>query len=450
MQFTSLFIYKPLFAVQLLIIELIFTSRLHKRKHFVWRLIGGVFATLGIAFLFPTGAYSYNALYCSFMFLSLFAVSVCALWFMFEDKFSNVFFCALAGYTVQHISQETYEVITLIINPSGAGIVNFYGSGEIDFETLAENWMSVMMYVMIYLVLFAVFYWVAYFFFASRIGKYDILSFGTITALATFILVVDVAVSSVITYMVPRADNFVALFLLHVYNVACCVIAIILLFELPRRKRLENEYAVTRSLLRRSVEKYNETKETVNLINIKCHDMKHQIRQFAEKGNITDGTVAEIENLISIYDADYQTTNEAFNIIIMEKSLLCRQQNITLSCIADGAPLSFMADGDIYSLFGNLLDNSIEAVMRLSEDRRSIGVYVRAVNKFLLINVYNDYVGKLEFESGLPVTTKDDKSAHGFGFKSIRHVVDTYGGELTVSSENGIFDVKLVIPLPEE
>lgn len=450
MQFTSLFLYKPVFAIQLLVIELIFTSRLPRRKHFVWRLLAGVLVTVGIAFLFPTGEYSYNALYGSFMFLFIFAVSVGAMFFMFEDKFSNVFFCALAGYTVQHISQETYEIITLIMNPSGEGILNFYGSGEIDFQTLAENWMSVMLYVLIYLVLFAVFYWVAYFFFASRIGKYDILSFGTVTALATFILVVDIVVSSVITYMVPRDGNFAALFLLHLYNVACCVLAIILLFELPRRKRLENEYAVTRSLLQRSVEKYNETKETVNLINIKCHDMKHQIRRFAEKGGIADGEVAEIENLINIYDADYQTSNEAFNIIMMEKSLLCRKQNITLSCIADGAPLSFIADADIYSLFGNLLDNSIEAVMRLKEDRRSIGVYVRAVNKFLLINVYNDYVGQIKFENGLPVTTKSDKSAHGFGFKSIRHVVDQYGGELTVSSDNGIFDVSIVIPMPEK
>lgn len=446
---TYLFWYKSVFMLQLLAFELLFMFRLKRRSRFALRLLVGASVCLGVSFAFPVGEYSFNALYCSFMFLSMFAVSVGVLHFVFDDKFSNILFCALAGYTIQHIAQETYEIIAILINPSGNSILDFYGSGIIDFEILSQNYLHVMLYVFTYLIIYVVMYWLACILFAARIKKYNILSLKTKTMiiLVAFIVLVDVVFSSVITYMVPRENNFVALLLLHTYNVACCVLAVILLFELPRRKYLENEYAVTQNLLRRAGEKYSTTKQTMELINIKCHDMKHQIRQLAEQSNLNTGAAKEMEDLINIYDATYKTENEAFNIILMEKSLLCQKLNVTLSCIADGSQLSIMNDADIYSLFGNLLDNAIEAVTPLNEDKRSIGLSVKSINSFLMINIYNNYSGQIEFEGGLPRTTKGDIGVHGYGFKSVKHIVENYCGELTVSSGGGVFEVNIVLPI---
>lgn len=447
-----LFWYKPLFMAQLLIAELLFTFKLRRRQGFAWRFVVGIIVCMGLSVAFPLGEYSFNAPYCSFMFLTMFAVSVGAMCFMFDDKFSNILFCTLAGYTVQHIAQETYEIISLIIDPSGGNVLDFYGSGAIDFEVLSHNWLNVMLYVWSYIASYALLYFFAYILFASRLKKNNVLlkTSKIMVALVAFIVLVDVVFSSIITYMVTREDNFVALLLLHVYNIACCILAIILLFELPRRKNLESDYAATRELLSRARDKYATSKETVELINIKCHDMKHQIRSIAKKSNVVDGAVSEMENLINIYDAAYNTANEAFNIVLMEKSLLCQRQNIMLSCIADGSQLSFMNDIDVYALFGNLIDNAIEAVTQLEEEKRSIGLSVKTLSGFLMCNIYNNYGGEVEFESGLPLTTKKDKSEHGYGFKSIKHVVAKYDGELAVSSDKGVFNVNIVFPLPEK
>lgn len=293
-------------------------------------------------------------------------------------------------------------------------------------------------------------YFAAYFLFAARMGKYDDLPRRTVIPLVAFILVADVIVSSVITYLVPREGNFVASLLLHMYNVAACVVAIVLLFELPRRKQLENKFAVTSSLLRRAEEKYNMSKETVELINIKCHDMKHRLRRLAERSNVAEGAAKEMEELINIYDADYRTSNEALNIVLMEKSLVCRRLGITMTCIADGDALSFMTDADIYSLFDNLLDNATEAAARMEKGNRSIGLSVREVGGFAVINVYNGYDGNIEYEDGLPRTTKADRTAHGYGMKSIRYVVGEYGGEMTINAEGGIFSVDIAIPVPKK
>lgn len=55
------------------------------------------------------------------------------------------------------------------------------------------------------------------------------------------------------------------------------------------------------------------------------------------------------------------TGNDALDAILSEKGLACEQGGIAFRCMADGAAVGFMAPTDIYSLFGNALDNAIEA-----------------------------------------------------------------------------------------
>ena len=147
--------------------------------------------------------------------------------------------------------------------------------------------------------------------------------------------------------------------------------------------------------------------------------------------SIREETVGEIENVISIYDSVVKTDNEALNVILTEKSLICRKNRISLTCMADGAGLDFMDASDIYSLFGNLIDNAMDAVSKLDDhEKRIIGLSVHADGNMLAINVNNYYEGVVVMDSdGLPVTTKQNKDFHGYGMKSVRMIVERYGGE---------------------
>ena len=49
-------------------------------------------------------------------------------------------------------------------------------------------------------------------------------------------------------------------------------------------------------------------------------------------------------------------------------------------------------------------------------------------------------------QGGIPLTTKSDKNYHGFGMKSIRQVVEKYGGSLTVNAENDLFRLMILLP----
>ena len=98
----------------------------------------------------------------------------------------------------------------------------------------------------------------------------------------------------------------------------------------------------------------------------------------------------------------------------------------------------------IYSMrYGIRLANYI------NQEKRLIGLYVTREKQFLRIRTENYCEEKLEFRNGLPVTTKADKHLHGYGMKSIRTIVEKYGGSAVASQKNNWFELKILIPVTE-
>ena len=239
--------------------------------------------------------------------------------------------------------------------------------------------------------------------------------------------------------------------MMHVYDAICMVCCMTLLKLISRNDTLEEELKTFRQMWRMQQEHYELSKENIRLINVKCHDIrKHITSLYAQEAGRRpgDGFVREVERSIRIYDLISNTGNEALDVILTEKSLFCEENHIRMTCMADGKCLRFMEEVDLYSLFGNILDNAIESVQRIEDtQKRVINLDVRASEMFLRIQEDNYFGGQLQFEDGLPVTTKGDRDNHGFGMKSIRLIVDKYGGEMKIEEQDGVFSLNILMPI---
>ena len=152
---------------------------------------------------------------------------------------------------------------------------------------------------------------------------------------------------------------------------------------------------------------------------------------------------------MAVYDSQAKTGNEALDTILTEKGLLCEREGISLSVIADGHALDALAPHEVYSFFGNALDNAIDAVRALDDSgQRSISLTVRRVGELATIHVENYFAGDRSFSGGLPQTSKDDTSRHGFGTRSMREIVERHGGTLTFGQRDRTFTVDAMIPVP--
>lgn len=232
-----------------------------------------------------------------------------------------------------------------------------------------------------------------------------------------------------------------------------CISFLYLQYTMFRESAVERELIAMNLLALKQREQYELSKENIALINRKTHDLKHQVRALremddsSERGRYLD----EIDDSIGIYESIVKTGSEVLDVILTEKSLLCREKGIEIHCVADGSRLSFMDAVDIYSVFGNIIDNAIEEVQSFRErEKRQIDVLIYVQQSFLLINVLNPLKKELEFQDELPRTTKADEGYHGFGLRSVKHTVRSYGGNMTIRTEDGVFSIKILLPLPEE
>lgn len=196
---------------------------------------------------------------------------------------------------------------------------------------------------------------------------------------------------------------------------------------------------------------YQHSQESIDMVNRKYHDLKHQIAVLrAEIGTEQKlDCLDQIEQEIKAYESQSQTGSKVLDAILTTKAAYCLDHGISFTCVADGSALDFMGVVEVSAIFGNALDNAIEGVSKLADpSQRLIRLSVARQKGFLRIKVENRCVEDLAVEGELPRTTKVDSSQHGYGLKSIRATAEKYGGTVTVQAEGGWFTLGVLVPFP--
>lgn len=214
--------------------------------------------------------------------------------------------------------------------------------------------------------------------------------------------------------------------------------------------RVRRELETVQTVLQNQYVQYKQSKESIDLINYKYHDLKHQIAYLRaeEDPEKRERMLCQMEEEIRQYDAQNKTGNKVLDTILTAKSLYCMKNGITLTCVADGMLLNFMDTMDICSIFGNALDNAVECVMKIQEkEKRLIHVTVSRQKAFVLIRFENYYEEKLQYRQGTLLTTKENKDFHGYGLKSIAYTIANYDGTVTIDTEDNWFALKILLPM---
>ena len=229
--------------------------------------------------------------------------------------------------------------------------------------------------------------------------------------------------------------------ILYAHLIQCC--------ELRVRKELE----AVQNVLQNQYVQYKQSRESIELINYKYHDLKHQIAvlRSEEDPKKREEFLNRMEEEIRQYEAQNKTGNKVLDTVLTTKSLYCAKHGITFTCVADGTLLDFMDVMDICSIFGNALDNAIECELKIPEkEKRLIHVTVSKQKQFLILRFENYCEETLRYQEGTPVTTKKEKEFHGYGLKSIQYTVNKYDGAVSVNLEDNWFELKVLIPIVQK
>lgn len=214
--------------------------------------------------------------------------------------------------------------------------------------------------------------------------------------------------------------------------------------------RVKRELEAVQNVLQNQYVQYKQSRESIDLINYKYHDLKHQIAVLRSETDPEKRNefLNRMEDEIRQYEAQNKTGNKVLDTVLTSKSLYCSKHDITFTCVADGKLLDFMDIMDICSIFGNALDNAIECELKIADkEKRLIHVTVSQQKNFLILRFENYYEGDLKMKEGSLLTTKREKNFHGYGIKSIRYTVNKYDGAVSIDAKENWFELKVLIPI---
>lgn len=431
------------YVVTLIASELIFVYRLPRRTYFIPRLLAYLLAYpaacvgLGYFAVYIDGFIQYEIFRNLFQigyFAVMFFLSVPLVMLCWRISLCDAIFFCIAGYSVEHIANVFVTVLMFII--SGAGIEVPY-----PVRMFAINLAYKLMIIAGIFLLFV----------RPVLAKNRMLdSDKRVLIVSAINLIICMVLNIMKSYgMGAPVNSFTTSIICSVYALFGCTLCLWLQMGYFKENKLKEDNLALEQMLKMEARKNELSKSTVDMINIKCHDLKYQLGRL-ENSDSEDKKeiIKSLYDSFTIYDSLVKTGNEVFDLIIMNVYPTITGKSVSFTYIVDGDALCCMKPADISSLFGNLIDNAVEAVVAEDEDKRIISLNVRRERQMLVIHIHNYCSRPPEFDDGLPLTRKQNKQYHGFGVRSIRYLVERYGGEMRMSWANNVFSVDIMIPIP--
>lgn len=180
------------------------------------------------------------------------------------------------------------------------------------------------------------------------------------------------------------------------------------------------------------------------------HDMKNHIIALSalsrnKEWQKLDGYLKNMEGTVMDAGGD-ATGNKAVDALIYQKRKRAEAQMIQWDCDVRIPKECCFHDFDLCVLFGNILDNALEACARMQGDEgRFIRIQAKIVKKCFLIEVRNSIDRTEKFSEGFT-----GRQGHGIGLLNVRDVVNRYNGAVDIKAENGIFVISVLMPVTGE
>lgn len=292
------------------------------------------------------------------------------------------------------------------------------------------------------------------------VKPHEISSVGPVRGLlVTIILLIEVYIKGVLAVRwiaqapYSTADNLYPLFIVLLIDVF-----IIVLEKHFKTKTLHENEQLNNILQQHQIQMLqNQIDHNSRVIQLH-HDMKSHLISIASIADHPQQVTAYVNSLLGNIKPDFvsvHTGNSIINNLLSYKLYQANELDIKTHIALDVTSLSRISPADLCVIFGNALDNAIEAAQKEPDSsKRFLSLKSQHFANQLLICISNNCPVPVRFKNGRPLTTKqsDDFTPHGIGYGNIQNAVSKYGG--TVSSSyretEQRFDLTIMLEIQNE
>lgn len=210
------------------------------------------------------------------------------------------------------------------------------------------------------------------------------------------------------------------------------------------------------------LDKEQEEKKSVYELQLKCdyylkrmqdeeqvksiyHDLKNHLL-FSDDNILKSQTMRKLQ----LYEKYYNTGNDFLDIILADKIERAWERGVKIECDIDFKAGEFMEPLDISTIFGNLLDNAIEATEKLNENEKIIFLKIETRGELIIVVMKNYMDYETNIKANALSTHKKNKQYHGFGIPNVKKGVHKYNGECSINICDNEFIFSIILPIPKE
>lgn len=220
---------------------------------------------------------------------------------------------------------------------------------------------------------------------------------------------------------------------------ACLLLLLFFAVFLQRSGALQDENKILRVRDELQKQKYQELETQHGESRQIIHDIRNHIALLQglcdnQDLSAVSGYLKEMAGMFSSKVSKEWTSDDVLNIILNQKLQEAQASGIEMSIQSGGVLELPFQESETVSLFGNLLDNAIEACRKVESRARLIQVRIDQKPDMIYVKIVNSVEEEPVIKNGSIMTTKKDKRMHGYGLKNIRRIVEKYNGVMVMET----------------
>ena len=222
----------------------------------------------------------------------------------------------------------------------------------------------------------------------------------------------------------------------------------ILIFIFYKSQLLQNENEILELNEKILQHNYHELMEALEANRRMVHDFKHHLMvlkdyEIGKQYEELHQYLIKLSNDVCEKDMCVYTGNRILDFILNQKRAEAEIKSIHMDIQTNALLKLPLNHGDACVLFGNLMDNAIEACDRMKEGEKWIVIRIKKQQQLLFVEITNSITASMKKTRNIFRTEKKDKEMHGYGLKSIERIVNAYGGVLSLRREDNRFKVNI-------
>ncbi|WP_287449967.1 sensor histidine kinase [Sellimonas sp.] len=215
-----------------------------------------------------------------------------------------------------------------------------------------------------------------------------------------------------------------------------------------KNQNLKKEYQILEIKRTSEEEKYREMAQVLEKNRIQIHDIKNHLlllREFAVKENYDElkQYLNEVWGEYTATKGKMWTQNEVLDTFLDKKMQEAEMEGMEFQIEADVLRRVPLTKTELCVLFGNLLDNAIEACRKIQVGKKKISVKISQKKNFLFIFIANTIQERPREKKGELISDKKNAELHGYGLKSVKQIVEKYGGTFQYEIKDDQFEVHI-------